>query len=322
MSLTGKLNELIRTKGKIDVGYEVVDFRPPNTETTKYDTYMSKEVFAEFQKDMNPQYKKMYDKGNGSEMTERRRAKKKYPPKMASFSSSSRLTYCLFKDIKNIGETRIFFDDGDTYEEVIFEGKLKIKAGGRPNIDAILIGKKSIVFIEVKCQEFYNSSKKVNILSTSYKKELEKYSINNLKTVVNNQKKYIDLGTELKRFDLQQTVKHLLGINNFICKSKEDETYSIKYGDNKSKVYKDQKVVFVNLFFNPETLEEGNDPSFKKDLEKLSKIYDKLIGEAESNQVQDIIYKLKQKNGIIYKVLGHDELGIAMNGFYKHTSIS
>ena len=66
-----------------------------------YNNYLSNDSFARFVEDMktnHPTAYEMYGKGGGKELEERKVGANIYPPKMASFGSSSRMIYNLTKD--------------------------------------------------------------------------------------------------------------------------------------------------------------------------------------------------------------------------------
>lgn len=90
-----------------------------------YSNYLSNASFAEFVEDMktnNPTAYEMYGKGGGKELEERKVGKNIYPPKMASFGSSSRMIYNLMKTDKTF----------------LFEKKLPTTVGGIANLDGFI----------------------------------------------------------------------------------------------------------------------------------------------------------------------------------------
>lgn len=81
---------------------------------TIYCNYMSKTEWDDYLGEMDETHKKQYKDGGGGELYPG-----KYPPKMASFGSSSRFIYELSKSISGFK----------------FEEKLDTKVGGVANID-------------------------------------------------------------------------------------------------------------------------------------------------------------------------------------------
>jgi hypothetical protein len=183
----------------------------------------------------------MFKSGDGGEMCERKSKSNKWlPPKMASTASSSRLAYNLFSSFA--GKTTDYFltaANGDTYSEVDFEVKLPKPSDipGKPsNMDVVLYGEKSLVFIEVKCHEIYKKSKKV--IAKAYKPYLDCGGINYHQC--GNAKYEINLCTS--HFDVKQTISHLICIANYAS-----EHYS---------TIAQKQVVFVDLIYDPNLIED------------------------------------------------------------------
>ena len=109
-----------------------------------YNNYLSNDSFAEFVEDMktnHPVAYEMYGKGGGKELEERKVGKNIYPPKMASFGSSSRMIYNLMKTDKTF----------------LFEKKLPTTVGGIANLDGFIETDEKCVFVEAKCREPYTA---------------------------------------------------------------------------------------------------------------------------------------------------------------------
>ena len=118
-----------------------------------YDNYLNNTSWAVFvaeMKEENPTAFDMYGKGGGKELEERRVGANVYPPKMASFGSSSRMIYNLMKGV-----------DG-----FLFEKKLPTTVGGIANLDGFMETDEKYIFIEAKCREPY--SRKENIYERKY----------------------------------------------------------------------------------------------------------------------------------------------------------
>lgn len=167
----------------------------------KYPNYMTKEAFAKFLNEMKAKYQQHYDsfnKGNGGELKG-----KKYPPKMASAGSSSRMLYLLARDIEGFH----------------FEVKRPTGVGGNANIDGYYQAKDGAeVYIEAKCREvFYTPYLKEGTVK-AYKDiyaslkaiGIEYHNITKGKSCLFS----VD-GQELRHFDLKQTICHLLGIAKY-----------------------------------------------------------------------------------------------------------
>ena len=111
--------------------------------------YMDNLVWDAFKDDMeknHPNAFAEYGAGAGGELTE----KNGFPPKMASYGSSSRMIYNLCKDIENFH----------------FEHKLHTKIGGVANLDGFMETDDKFIFAEAKCREPYG--KKTNLIECKY----------------------------------------------------------------------------------------------------------------------------------------------------------
>ena len=157
-------------------------------------SYLTNNEWDEFMKNMPSAFSKEYDNGGGSEMKEYVRDGNEYPPKMASYASSSRFMYELGKDIP----------------EFAFEKKLPTKLGrGTANLDGYIKAKKA--FVEAKCHEIYSKP-------SCQLKQPHIDLINYLVGVVgkfsyeNNTLRWD--GGAIGNFDLKQMLCHLCGIAN------------------------------------------------------------------------------------------------------------
>lgn len=125
----------------IKSGYKINESTYPN--------YLEDKCFEKFVDDMKQNHKlayEMYGKGSGNELEIRKgRGGVLYPPKMASFGSSSRMIYSLMKDV-----------DG-----FLFEKQLKTTVGGTANLDGFMETESKYVFVEAKCREPYETTEKV-----------------------------------------------------------------------------------------------------------------------------------------------------------------
>lgn len=219
-----------------------------------YSNYLSNASFAEFVEDMktnNPTAYEMYGKGGGKELEERKVGKNIYPPKMASFGSSSRMIYNLMKTDKTF----------------LFEKKLPTTVGGIANLDGFMKTADKYVFVEAKCREPYTS--KDGIIERKYE-DLYKVITASDKTdvacnikVIDERKmevKFVSGDTEIHSFDMKQMISHLLGVATAFLKGE----FEVK------------KIDFVYLLFNPKLIE------IKDEKEEIHRIYEQTCNECNS----------------------------------------
>ena len=225
-----------------------------------YDNYLDNTSFAKFVTDMeeqNPIAHKMYGKGGGKELEERKVGANIYPPKMASFGSSSRMIYNLMKNEEKNGFR--------------FEEKLSTTVGGKANLDGFMEKEDKYIFVEAKCREPY--SQKRNIIDRKYEElygMISKSDKVNIKCNVDDKAKktdekgmkvtFLSDDKEIHHFDLKQMICHLLGVATAFLNGK----------------YKNKNIEFVYLLFNPNLikLDEGE--------EKILKIYNETCNECNS----------------------------------------
>ncbi len=218
-----------------------------------YCNYLSNTSFTEFVEDMktnHPTAYEMYGKGGGKELEERVSRANIYPPKMASFGSSSRMIYNLMKDV-----------DG-----FLFEKKLPTTVGGTANLDGFMETEEKCVFIEAKCREPYTPKDCVyerkyedlyRIISAS-----DKTSVDCKIEVIDERKmevRFVSGETEIHSFDMKQMISHLLGVATAYLKGEFDK-----------------KIDFIYLLFNPRLIEinEGK--------EEIISIYEQTCNECNS----------------------------------------
>lgn len=189
-----------------------------------------------------------YGAGGGKELDERKSGQNIYPPKMASFGSSSRMIYLLSKEIKAFQ----------------FEEKLPTKVGGVANMDGYMEQDGRFVFVEAKCREPYGEKSKS--VGSKYKQYYDYLSaFKDVKFTCkmkaakekSEAKMYVDFfydGEEIQHFDIKQMLSHLLGI-------------SVKLLDSEQMP---EKIDFLYLLFNPYKVELPDG----KESKKLLHIYD------------------------------------------------
>lgn len=194
-----------------------------------YENYMSNEKWVAFLKEMNKEHLIAYVQGYGNEISEKQGRYGIYPPKMASYGSSSRMIYKLLK----------------TVEGIHFEKKLPTKVGGTANLDGYLQRGETEIFIEAKCREIYTKHANIDIKEV-YDKVLKAIKNENAFHYKENKETktgYLNYsfsygGTPIERFDIKQLICHFLGI-------------AANYIENKSAK---NKIRFIYLIYNPEDL--------------------------------------------------------------------
>ncbi len=241
-----------------------------------YPNYISNSSWEEFCDDMKVNHPVAYDNyknGDGKELDERKVGQNIYPPKMASFGSSSRFIYNLMKHDKSFK----------------FEKQLLTTVGGTANLDGFKETSDSYVFVEAKCREPY--SKKNKFYGQKYF-ELYDFISNSNNTLVTIDMdltkgkahemevvfKYDDKAVE--HFDLKQMISHLLGVGTAIFKKEK---------------YTNKPIRFIYLIYNPEVLEFENE----KARNEICKIYHQTCNEAEATISKElfkvVLLYLKEK---------------------------
>jgi len=224
----------------------------------KYCNYMSNEVWNEFINNMSEKHKENFNDGNGGELNEGR-----YPPKMASFGSSSRLIYELSKDISDFS----------------FEEKLDTRVGGVANIDGFLHRDNKYFYVEAKRREIYGSSHHNEQISDVYTKVYDKinkkypdfsYESRECEKIGYKKFTFKIKNEEVKYFDLKQLICHFLGI-----------TYDIIKHDIKT-----ANIVFLYLLYNPhkDGIENILREKYKKYCDKVLERYD-IVQEFINNNI-------------------------------------
>lgn len=198
-----------------------------------YDNYLSNDCWKAFKSEMKANHAeafKTYGLGGGKEMEERKSGDKIYPPKMASFGSSSRMIYNWMKDHKAFQ----------------YEKKLTTVVGGMANLDGYFENDEKRVFVEAKCREPYSSKSKIvaDVYQSLYT-ALSESDSNHLICTVEPAKKEGKICVNfsagdipLNHFDIKQMICHLLGIANDALQSDDP-----------------RKIEFIYLLYNPEKLE-------------------------------------------------------------------
>lgn len=207
------------TSNASEYGY----FIPESNRT--YDNYMSNRTWESFLEKMPKLYRRQFEDGDGGELKEKRGRYGLYPPKMASYGSSSRLIFNISKDIPGF----------------CFEKQLPTRIGHVANLDGYLQKGDTDIFVEAKCREIYSIHEK-KIISKVYREvyksinEKEKnFSVD--ESEYDTTQSYITFkykGTVIKHFDIKQLICHFLGI-------------AADYLEN----HKRKKIKFIYLIYNP-----------------------------------------------------------------------
>ena len=218
-----------------------------------YENYMSNEKWEAFLKEMNKEHLIAYVRGYGNEISEKQGRYGIYPPKMASYGSSSRMIYNLLKKVEGIH----------------FEKQLPTKVGGTANLDGYLQRGETEIFIEAKCREIYTKHANIDIKKV-YNEVLKDIKSDNAFNYKENKKTktgYLNYSffygeTPIERFDIKQLICHFLGI-------------AANYIENKSAK---SKICFIYLIYNPTDF----------NINELDKVYERTIKEIKLFKMNDL----------------------------------
>ena len=218
-------------------------------EKKTYWNYLSNDAWEEFKGKMKKAHLCQFEDADGGEMKEKKGRWGIYPPKMASFGSSSRFLYSVSKDIEGFQ----------------FEKLLPTRVGGSANLDGYITRGDGDVFVEAKCREIYSSHKTIkvsNVYEEIYKELQElypKFSFKNNGRPIKNGKEdnehfnctFKFNGKEIIHFDIKQLICHFLAISANILEN-----------ENANK-----NIQFIYLIFNPkEVIEQVEKESYKKQI--------------------------------------------------------
>lgn len=225
----------------VGYGYEIAG--------NKYWNYLSNKSWEEFLKSMSSLHRAQYNDADGGELEVKQGRWGIYPPKMASFGSSSRFLYNISKNI----------------ECFQFEKLLPTRVGGSANLDGYITRGDGDVFVEAKCREIYSSHKTIkvsNVYEEIYKELQElypKFSFKNNGRPIKNGKEdnehfnctFKFNGKEIIHFDIKQLICHFLAISANILENKNAN----------------KNIKFIYLIFNPnEVIEQVEKESYKKQI--------------------------------------------------------
>lgn len=226
-------------------------------EKKTYWNYLSNDAWEEFKGKMKKAHLCQFEDADGGEMKEKKGRWGIYPPKMASFGSSSRFLYSVSKDIEGFQ----------------FEKLLPTRVGGSANLDGYIMRNDVDFFVEAKCREIYGSHKTVeisNVYEEIYKELHESYPEFSFKNNGKEDDEHFNCtfkfnGEEIVHFDIKQLICHFLAISANILENEKAN----------------KNVKFVYLIFNPKDadaacFENEKVSSYK---ERIFKIYDETIDE-------------------------------------------
>ena len=258
-------------KFPVESGYTI------KKEKKTYWNYLSNDAWEEFKEKMKKAHLCQFEDADGGEMKEKKGRWGIYPPKMASFGSSSRFLYNISKDIVGFQ----------------FEKLLPTRVGGTANLDGYIMRGDVDVFVEAKCKEIYSSHKPIKV-SDVYKEIYDKlktdngFSYDEIKDGKTDDKHFkctfkFD-SEDIVHFDIKQLICHFLAISANILENEKAN----------------KNVKFVYLIFNPEDadaacFENEKVSSYK---ERIFKIYDETIdeiGEFDMERLFKSIFEIQAK---------------------------
>ena len=219
----------------VGYGYEIAG--------NKYWNYLSNKSWEEFLKSMSSLHRAQYSDADGGELKVKKGRWGIYPPKMASFGSSSRFLYSVSKDIEGFQ----------------FEKLLPTRVGHSANLDGYITRGDGDVFVEAKCREIYSSHKTIevsNVYEEIYKELQELYPEFSFKNNGKEDDEHFNCtfkinGKEIIHFDIKQLICHFLAISANILEN-----------ENANK-----NINFIYLIFNPnEVIERVEKESYKKQI--------------------------------------------------------
>ena len=233
--------------------------------------------WKEFKEKMKPVHQHQFEDADGGEMKEKKGRWGIYPPKMASFGSSSRFLYNVSKDIEGFQ----------------FEKLLPTRVGGTANLDGYTMCGDFDVFVEAKCREIYSSNKAIvisDVYEDIYVKLQEYYKEFSYKNNGRPQNKektdnehfncvFSFNGKDIVHFDIKQLICHFLAISANIL---EDENAN-------------KNIKFVYLIFNPEHKTCFDNVRISPFNERIVKIYNATKKEIES-------FDMKRLFAAIFKI--------------------
>lgn len=242
--------------------------------------YMTNAQWKEFLNGMKEEAKNNFTQADGGELKESQRENKYgkyvyYPPKMASYGSSSRMMYLLFKDVPGFK----------------FEEKLQTTMGGMSaNLDGYAVRGNRHIFFEAKRLEIYKPHKKE--VREAYKDLFHFLGIEILNECIKDgtfTPKYIFNNHEIIYLDVKQMISHLLGIAN---KFLTDFTKT-------KNIQKGLKIEFYYLIYNPEYVLNKSDGDL---ITKRQKDFIQNRYKAVQEEIQKIKFETLFENIVDYLI--------------------
>jgi len=227
-----------------------------------YPNYLSNDSFKVFIDKMTDEHRNQYIDASGGELTEKRGRYGYYPPKMASFASSSRMIYLLSKDIKRF----------------VFEQNLSTGLGGPANLDGYQFRDKRYTFVEAKRQEIFDSHSPVREAYRGIYKSINKAKIPfTIKCPDSVDGKFKPTfyceGKEIHYFDIKQMISHMLGIARAFVFGKSE------YSNDSFTLEDGRGIRFLYLLYSPSCLLEGESSLSKLEKDKIRNRYDAVVEE-------------------------------------------
>ena len=243
-------------------------------EKKTYWNYLSNGAWEEFKRKMKKAHLCQFEDADGGEMKEKKGRWGIYPPKMASFGSSSRFLYSVSKDIEGFQ----------------FEKLLPTRVGGSANLDGYIMRNDVDFFVEAKCREIYGSHKTVeisNVYEEIYKELHKSYPEFSFKNNGKEDDEHFNCtfkfnGKEIIHFDIKQLICHFLAISANILEN-----------ENANK-----NIQFIYLIFNPKCntcFENEKVSSYKGRIDKIYKETIDEIGEFDMERLFKSIFEIQAK---------------------------
>lgn len=253
----------------------------------QYENYIDNDTWITFVDEMKKQYTSAYEQygeGSGDELGIKKIGR--YPPKMASYGSSSRMIYMLSRDVPGF----------------CFEKKLPTTVGGIANMDGYLCCEGTQYYVEAKCREPY--SPKSYVVDRKYEDlyrwldQDKKARINCNINVLDENKMEVQFlidGTALTRFDIKQMICHLLGI----------ATEKLNHPT-------EEKTEFLYLLYNPTRIELVD----QRYQDQILSIYETEVAESKRIPFADLyaaVVRYLYKNRKVGKISEDEMLKISDN---------
>ena len=268
-------------------------------EKKTYWNYLSNDAWEEFKGKMKKAHLCQFEDADGGEMKEKKGRWGIYPPKMASFGSSSRFLYSVSKDIEGFQ----------------FEKLLPTRVGHSANLDGYIMRNDVDFFVEAKCREIYSSHKTVeisNVYEEIYKELQKLYPEFSFKNNGKEDDEHFNCtfkfnGKEIIHFDIKQLICHFLAISANLLENE----------------HANKKIKFVYLIFNPKYNTCFENEKISSYRERIIERRKKTIDEIEEFDMELLfksIFKIQAKRlGLEGKEYSSFDFCIADQKDYKKT---